>query len=71
MNAPSGHVISLAEHQLGLCEEADKIVGFSLQLRSALRSASPSIPLPDAETDNLVHALAAFIAAAGRYEPGG
>lgn len=67
MSASSDNVTSLAEHQLSLCEEADKIVGLALQLRSALRAASPSVPLPDAETDTLVHALAVFVAAARSY----
>ena len=61
------NVVPLEKHQLSLCETADKIVGLAMQLRSALATASPSVPLPDFETDNLIHALAMFVAASERH----
>lgn len=65
---PSDNVISLAEHQRQCCEEADTLIGLAQQLRSALRRASPSLPLPDREQTALLHALGAFIAASQEHE---
>ena len=60
------NVLSIAEHKDTLCTKADRAIGLAMQLRSALREC-PSMPLPDAETDILIHALAVFVAAAERY----
>ncbi len=59
-------VISLAAHQEMCREKADKIVGLAMQLRSALKTAPPNLPLPD-EVDRVAHALAVFLAASQRY----
>ena len=59
-------VISLALHQEKCREKADVIVGLTMQLRSALKTAPPNLPLPD-EIDQVAHALAVFLAAARRY----
>lgn len=54
-------VISLALHQEKCREKADNIVGLCMQLRSALKTAPPNLPLPD-EIDQVAHALAVFLA---------
>jgi len=59
-------VVSLAAHQAALNEKAEKIIGLAMQLRSALRTAPPNLPLPD-EVDQVAHALAVFLASADRY----
>jgi hypothetical protein len=64
--ATSEDIISLAAHQAALSEKADKIIGLAMQLRSALRTAPPNLPLPD-EVDQVAHALAVFLASADRY----
>ncbi len=58
---PAEQVISLAAHQELCRDKADKIVGLAMQLRSALKTAPPNLPLPD-EIDQVAHALAVFLA---------
>lgn len=59
------NIISLAEHQATLCERADAIIGEAIRLKSRLKNAV-SEPLPEQETDDLIRALAVFVAAADR-----
>lgn len=62
----AGQIVSLVAHQELCREKADKIVGLAMQLRSALKTAPPNLPLPD-EIDQVAHSLAVFLAAAKRY----
>lgn len=60
------NLIFLVEHQARCGERADKIIGLAMELRSAIATAPPNLPLPD-EIDQVQHALAVFLAAAKRY----
>ena len=62
-----GDVVSLKQHQESLCERADAIIGDAILLKSKLKDAC-NVPLPDQETDDLILALAVFVAAAERYQ---
>jgi len=61
------NVISLQQHQASLTERADEIVGDAILLKSKLKNAC-NVPLPDEACDNLIRALAVFVAEARSYE---
>lgn len=61
------NVVSLKDHQVSLCQIADALIGDAILLKSKLKS-SCNLPLPDRETDDLIRALAAFVAAAESYQ---
>ena len=60
-----GDVVSLKQHQESLCEKADAIIGDAILLKSKLKDAC-NVPLPDKATDDLIRALAVFVAEAER-----
>lgn len=60
------NIISIVELKAGACAEADAIIGQAIRLKHRLKNAI-SAPLPDAETDNLIRALAEFTAASERF----
>lgn len=67
MTTATSNVFDLAAHQAALGQQADEIIGLAMQLRSRLRTAV-SAPLPDKATDDLILALAVFVAEARRCE---
>ncbi len=62
----ANNVVDLKTHQDTLCQKADRAVGLALELRHILRN-NPNLPLPEAETNDLIRHLAVFCAAAERY----
>jgi hypothetical protein len=50
-----------------LTEKADVLIGDAILLKSKLKDAC-NFPIPDQETDDLIRALAVFVAAAERYQ---
>lgn len=61
------NVVSLRKHQQSLTEKADALIGDAILLKSKLKDAC-NFPIPDQETDDLIRALAVFVAAAERYQ---
>ena len=60
------NVVSLKDHQSSLCEKADAIIGDAILLKSKLKDGV-NLPLPDQATDDLIRALAVFVAEAERF----
>ncbi len=58
-------VTQLADHQSSLCARADEIIGLAIRLKTRLKGAV-NLPLPDDATDNLILALAIFVAESER-----
>lgn len=61
-------IADLAEHRRILDEKAEVALEHAMRLKMILQN-TPSLPVPETETNDLIRALSAFLAATATYTP--